>query len=86
VKRKMTLEQFVRNNRGTNGGKDWPREALEHIFHGIINDEIKLTDDAAPTLTPSRWADMMRACGAGGGKMLTTPEAGAYTCPPFSST
>ena len=75
VKRKMTLEQFIRNNRGTNGGKDWPRETLEAIFAGIVNDEIKLTDDAAPTLTPSKWADMMRSCGGGKGRMLATPEA-----------
>ena len=33
VKKKMTLEQFIRNNRGTNGGKDWPKETLgEAIF------------------------------------------------------
>ena len=75
VKRKMTLEQFVRNNRGTNGGEDWPRETLESIFDGIVEDEIKLTDESAPTLTPSRWVDMMRACGDGKGRMLQIPEA-----------
>lgn len=74
VKRKMTLEQFIRNNRGTNGGKDWPRETLEAIFVGIVNDEIKLTDDAAPTLTASKWADMMRSSSGGKGRMLATPE------------
>jgi brefeldin A-resistance guanine nucleotide exchange factor 1 len=81
VKRKMTLEQFVRNNRGTNGGNDWPRETLETIFAGIVNDEIKLTDDAAPTLTPSKWSDMMRSCGGGKGRMLASPtpqEAALY--------
>ena len=32
VKNKMTLEQFIRNNRGTNGGNDWPAEVLVNIF------------------------------------------------------
>ena len=74
VKRKMTLDQFIRNNRGTNGGADWPRETLENIFRGIVEDEIKLTDDAAPTLTPSRWADMMRQAERGRGRMMSIPE------------
>ena len=74
VKRKMTLDQFIRNNRGTNGGADWPRETLENIFRGIVEDEIKLTDDAAPTLTPSRWADMMRQAECGRGRMMSIPE------------
>ena len=62
VKKKMTLEQFIRNNRGTNGGKDWPKETLVAIFDSIVTDEIRLTDDAAPKLSNSAWHDVMRAC------------------------
>ena len=63
----MTLDQFIRNNRGTNTGRIGARETLENIFRGIVEDEIKLGDDAAPTLTPSRWADMMRQAAAAAG-------------------
>jgi golgi-specific brefeldin A-resistance guanine nucleotide exchange factor 1 len=74
VKKKMTLEQFVRNNRGTNGGKDWPKETLVSIFDSIVTDEIRLTDDAAPSLSNSAWHDVMRACEVGQGKFDAPPD------------
>ena len=71
VKNKMTLEQFVRNNRGTNGGSDWPRETLEYIFEAIATDEIKLeSTDASPALSQSRWNDIVRGCATGKGRMM----------------
>jgi brefeldin A-resistance guanine nucleotide exchange factor 1 len=67
----MTLEQFVRNNRGTNGGSDWPRETLEYIFEAIATDEIKLeSTDASPALSQSRWNDIVRGCATGKGRMM----------------
>lgn len=82
VKRKMTLEQFIRNNRGTNGGEDWPRETLEYIFEAIATDEIKLeSTDASPALSQSRWNDIVRGCATGKGRMMTavaTDEACMY--------
>ena len=74
VKKKMTLEQFIRNNRGTNGGKDWPKETLVAIFDSIVTDEIRLTDDAAPKLSNSAWHDVMRACEVGEGKFDAPPD------------
>ena len=89
VKRKMTLEQFVRNNRGTNGGKDWPLETLESIFEGIVGDEIKLADDAAPSLSPSRWAEnLRRASQTGDDRMIAVTderEAAAYDADLFAA-
>lgn len=35
VKRKMTEEEFIRNNRKINDGKDLPREMLTHLYHSI---------------------------------------------------
>ena len=32
---KMTLDQFVRNNRGIDGGKDVPRHVLERLYSDI---------------------------------------------------
>jgi len=38
--KKMTLEEFVRNNRGIDDGNDPPRALLEEIFENIKRDEI----------------------------------------------
>nr|GEZ79606.1 hypothetical protein [Tanacetum cinerariifolium] len=43
VKRKMSEEDFIRNNRRINGGIDLPREYLSEIFHSICENEIKMT-------------------------------------------
>jgi len=75
VKNKMTLEQFIRNNRGTNGGEDWPAEVLVSIFDSIVTDEIKLDEVGAASLTPSRWADMLRNVAAGQGALPPPPDA-----------
>ena len=32
VKKKMTIEQFVNNNRGINGKKDFPKEFLDNLY------------------------------------------------------
>eukprot|EP00434_Breviolum_minutum_P042048 symbB.v1.2.037409.t1/scaffold5514.1/size26277/1 len=42
VKKKMCLEEFVRNNRGIDGGKDLPQYFLGDIFEAIRDDEIRL--------------------------------------------
>lgn len=44
VKRKMTLDEFKRNNRGTNNKLDWPSEYLTDIYNSIAADAIKMTD------------------------------------------
>jgi brefeldin A-inhibited guanine nucleotide-exchange protein len=45
VKRRMTLEDFLRNNRGIDDGADLPKELLEAIFEEIQNNEIKMKDE-----------------------------------------
>ena len=42
VKNRMTIEDYIRNVRGTNGGKDFPRELLQGIYDSISNEEIKV--------------------------------------------
>ena len=45
VKTKMTVEQFIKNNRGINGeGKDVDKEVLEYLYREIKNNEIILKD------------------------------------------
>lgn len=43
--KRMTLEQFSRNLRGTNGGKDFLAEYLQTIFEAIKYNEIILPDE-----------------------------------------
>ena len=45
VKNKMTKEQFVKNNRGIDQGKDLEQECLESIYDVILVDEIIMKDE-----------------------------------------
>lgn len=42
VKKKMTKEEFVRNNRGINDSEDLPQEYLSKIYEEIASSEIKM--------------------------------------------
>src|SRR5690349_9743512 len=43
----MTLDAFVRNNRGINDGKDLPTEFLTRLYENIQANEIKMQQDAS---------------------------------------
>ncbi|CAN0034927.1 unnamed protein product, partial [Ectocarpus fasciculatus] len=43
--RRMTLDDFIRNNRQINGGKDLPREFLEDMYTSIKENEIQVHRD-----------------------------------------
>ena len=45
VKKRMTEQEFINNNRGIDGGRDLPREFLSSIFNDIKNNEIILEDE-----------------------------------------
>jgi brefeldin A-inhibited guanine nucleotide-exchange protein len=51
IKKRMTKEEFVRNNRGINDGADLPEELLSSIYDEISGNEIKMKDEIelAPT-------------------------------------
>ncbi|KAH1153036.1 hypothetical protein GLYMA_18G035700v4 [Glycine max] len=62
VKKKMTEEDFIRNNRRINDGNDLPREFLSEIYHSICKNEIRTTPEPGfgfPEMTPSRWISLM---------------------------
>ncbi|XVE68186.1 hypothetical protein DITRI_Ditri09bG0048700 [Diplodiscus trichospermus] len=62
VKKKMTEEDFIRNNRQINGGQDLPREYLSELYHSICENEIQMTPDQGagfPLMTPSRWINVL---------------------------
>ncbi|KAJ8445497.1 hypothetical protein Cgig2_031310 [Carnegiea gigantea] len=65
VKKKMTEEDFIRNNRRINGGNDLPREFLSELYHSICKNAIRTIPDQGaryPEMTPSRWIDIMHKC------------------------
>ena len=43
--KKMTKEEFIRNNRGINDGKNLPEEFLTEIYDEIQSNEIKMKDE-----------------------------------------
>ncbi|GJU07381.1 ARF guanine-nucleotide exchange factor GNOM-like protein [Tanacetum coccineum] len=62
VKRKMSEEDFIRNNRRINGGIDLPREYLSEIFHSICENEIKMTPArgaGSPAMTHDNWVGLI---------------------------
>ncbi|KAF5748605.1 GNOM-like 2 [Tripterygium wilfordii] len=61
VKKKMTEEEFIRNNRQINGGNDLPREYLSELFHSISTNAITLfVQSGVPIeMNPSRWIELM---------------------------
>ncbi|GAA0149958.1 hypothetical protein Leryth_026338 [Lithospermum erythrorhizon] len=61
VKKKMTEEEFLRNNRGINDGDDLPREYLSDLFQSISTSAIKLEDEAnvPMEMNPNRWIQLI---------------------------
>lgn len=61
VKKKMTEEEFIRNNRAINGGNDLPREYLSELFHSISNNAITLFGQTGSPIemNPSRWIELI---------------------------
>ncbi|GMN41449.1 hypothetical protein TIFTF001_010659 [Ficus carica] len=63
VKKKMTEEDFIRNNRRINGGNDLPRGFLSELYHSICQNEIRTIPEQGPgflEMTPSRWIDLIQ--------------------------
>lgn len=71
VTSRMTLQEFINNNRGIDNGKDLPPEFLEDLYKGITkkkifvqasgNDEVLNTNNNSSLLTRRQRADMFRA-------------------------
>jgi hypothetical protein len=50
VQKKMTKDNYIRNLRGINGGKDLPRNYLENLFDSIVHNEIRIKGDSVKDL------------------------------------
>ncbi|KAF9424616.1 Brefeldin A-inhibited guanine nucleotide-exchange protein 2 [Podila epigama] len=53
VKRRMDVQDFIKNNRGINDNSNLPDEYLSEIFHNISNNEIVLEEEQAREATKS---------------------------------
>lgn len=42
--KKMTLDQFIRNNRGINQGQDVPKDVLEALYLSVQQDEVRMEE------------------------------------------
>ncbi|KAK9918480.1 hypothetical protein WJX75_004379 [Coccomyxa subellipsoidea] len=71
VKKKMTCEEFIRNNRGINGGADLPHSFLRELYASISQNEIRISADqqqaaaaagpvsgGAPVVSAVLWTDL----------------------------
>ena len=58
----MTCEEFIRNNRGINGGADLPHQFLRELYASISQNEIRISaDQQASGLvlgSPVLWTDL----------------------------
>ncbi|KAJ3048959.1 GDP/GTP exchange factor for ARF, partial [Rhizophlyctis rosea] len=61
VRRRMTLEDFTRNNRGMNGGKDFSPEYIKQIYHEIKHNEIVMPEEHEGDLGFNyQWKELMK--------------------------
>ncbi|CAH0515109.1 unnamed protein product [Peronospora belbahrii] len=58
ITKKMTVEEFVRNNRGINAGQDLPEEYLTNLYYNILEKEIQMQHDVSDFMeSPSSTVD-----------------------------
>ena len=58
---RMTLAQFLSNNRQINGGENFPEEFMRPLYDSITNNEIKMSDDVDGSgITSDIWDDLLR--------------------------
>ena len=75
VKKKMTCEEFIRNNRGINGGADLPHQFLRELYASISQNEIRISaDQQASGLvlgSPVLWTDLAQQAQSPRGTFFT---------------
>ncbi|KAL2242806.1 ARF guanine-nucleotide exchange factor GNL2 [Sesamum indicum] len=60
VKKKMTEEDFIKNNRSINGGNDLPRDYLSELFQSIATNAISLDQPGSTVeMNPNRWIQLV---------------------------
>ena len=79
----MTCEEFIRNNRGINGGADLPHQFLRELYASISQNEIRISaDQQASGLvlgSPVLWTDLAQQAQSPRGTFFTA-EGKSTTC------
>lgn len=78
VPKKMTCNEFIRNNRGINGGDNLPQEFLTSLYDNISKNEIKISSEGGSPAeaSPILWAELNLQSKAPRGKMLEISSHG----------
>jgi Sec7 domain len=60
VKKKMTVDEFIKNNRGINDREDLPQDFLRDLYHSISRNEIRISSEsqAFAAASPVLWAEI----------------------------
>ncbi|XP_060728415.1 Golgi-specific brefeldin A-resistance guanine nucleotide exchange factor 1 isoform X3 [Tachysurus vachellii] len=82
----MTLEQFKKNLKGMNGGKDFDQDMLEDIYNAIKNEEIVMPDEQKGLVKENyMWSVLLHRGATSEGLFLHVP-AGSYDHDLFTMT
>ncbi|XP_072534053.1 Golgi-specific brefeldin A-resistance guanine nucleotide exchange factor 1 isoform X1 [Salminus brasiliensis] len=82
----MTIEQFKKNLKGVNGGKDFDQDMLEDIYNAIKNEEIVMPDEQTGLVKENYvWSVLLHRGATSEGLFLHVP-AGSYDHDLFTMT
>ncbi|KAI9118925.1 hypothetical protein K1719_009600 [Acacia pycnantha] len=59
VKKRMTEEDYIKNNRSINAGQDLPREYLSELYHAISSNPLLAPTSTNQDMNPSKWTQLM---------------------------
>eukprot|EP00884_Botryococcus_braunii_P022699 jgi/Botrbrau1/9112/Bobra.0305s0016.2 len=74
VKKKMTVDEFIKNNRGINDREDLPQDFLRDLYHSISRNEIRISSEsqAFAAASPVLWAEIKQQSEGPRGQRLET--------------
>uniref|UniRef100_A0A8C8RIG0 Golgi-specific brefeldin A-resistance guanine nucleotide exchange factor 1 n=1 Tax=Pelusios castaneus TaxID=367368 RepID=A0A8C8RIG0_9SAUR len=82
----MTLEEFRKNLKGVNGGKDFEQDILEDMYHAIKNDEIVMPEEQTGLVKENYiWNVLLHRGASDEGIFLHVPQ-GSYDHDLFAMT
>lgn len=58
--RRMTLDEFIRNNRGINDGSDFPPGFMTELYNQIKNNEIQVQSDLSDDIAFHQWEGILK--------------------------
>uniref|UniRef100_A0A6I8S9T8 Golgi-specific brefeldin A-resistance guanine nucleotide exchange factor 1 n=1 Tax=Xenopus tropicalis TaxID=8364 RepID=A0A6I8S9T8_XENTR len=82
----MTLEEFRKNLKGVNGGKDFDQDMLEDIYHAIKNEEIVMPEEQTGLVKENYFWNVLLHRGATPEGMFLHVDPGSYDHDLFTMT